>query len=62
MNKQEYTHHAKFYGIPCYFNEDTNALDGINKFYGVLLDAAVWIEQQFPSSDAGFPIEIGGRI
>lgn len=62
MNKQDYTHYAKFYGIPCYFNEVTQALDGRNKFYGLLLDAAIWIEQQWPSNDEGFPIEIGGRI
>jgi len=60
--EKKYTHYAKFYGIPCYYNENNEALDGRNKFYGLLLDIAVWIEQQFPSNTEGFPIEIGERI
>lgn len=62
MNKQDYTHYAKFYGIPCYFNNDTNALDGRNIFFGWLLDAALWIELKFPSVDDGFPIQITREI
>lgn len=57
--KREYTHYAKFYGIPCYFNDDTSELVGRNKLFELLLDGAIWIEARFPSSEYGFPIEIG---
>lgn len=62
INKQEYTHYAKFYGIPCYFNEATNALDGRNRFYGFLLNIAIWVEKELPSNEEGFPIQITGEI
>ena len=60
--KREYTHYAKFYGIPCYFNEYTSELKGRNKVYAWLLDIAVWIEAKYPSSEYGFPIEIGKAL
>lgn len=62
MNLKNYTHYAKFYGIPCYFNKNNDALDGRNWFYDKLLIVAVWIESEFPSNDDGFPIEITGEI
>lgn len=60
--KTKYTHLAKFYGIPCYFNNETQELDGRNSFYSILLDVAVWIEKEFPSNPHGFPIQITGEI
>lgn len=59
---KKYTHYAKFYGIPCYFNADTDELDGRNWFYEKLLLVAIWIESNFPSNDYGFPIKITGEI
>lgn len=60
--KREYTHYAKFYGVPCYYNEYTSELDGRNKFYSLVLDVMIWIEQQCPSNPDGFPIEIGAKL
>jgi len=60
--KREYTHYAKFYGVPCYFNEHTSELAGRNRFYEWLLGIMVWIEANFPSSEHGFPIEIGNEL
>lgn len=62
INKQDYTHYAKFYGIPCYFNDDNGELTGRNKIYDWLLWKAFWIEYNFPSNPYGFPIEIVGVI
>ncbi|RZK27107.1 MAG: hypothetical protein EOO43_00660 [Flavobacterium sp.] len=52
-----YTHIAKFYGIPCYFNENTMDVKGTNKFYDFLIDARLLVEDHFPS-DSGFRIEL----
>jgi len=62
MKKQDYTHYAKFYGIPCYYNVDTFTLDGRNILYEFFLNIAIWIEKEFPSNPDGFPIEIGKEI
>lgn len=58
----KYTHYAKFYGIPCYWNEHTDELDGRNLIYDRLLLVAIWIERNFPSNPNGFPIQITGEI
>lgn len=55
------THHASFYGIPCYFNENTDEIEAKNGF-GLLLDIAIWIESNFPSNDYGFPVKLKNRI
>lgn len=60
--KNNFTHYAWFYGIPCYFNVHNNDLMGRNSIYRLLLDLAVWIEQKFPSNDEGFPILLGEEI
>lgn len=60
--KERYTHLAKFYGIPCYFNENTDELDGRNWFYDKLLIIAIGIEMLFPSNPNGFPIQITKEI
>lgn len=59
---EQYTHYAKFYGIPCYFNEHTDELDGRNLIYDKLLIIAIFIELIIPSNPNGFPIQITGKI
>lgn len=54
--KEEFTHNAKFYGIPCFWNNETNNLKGKNWLLDFLLTIAVWIEFKFPTSEDGFPI------
>lgn len=61
-SKREYTHYAKFYGVPCYWNNETDEIIGRNKLYELLLSAMIWIECKFPSNPDGFPIEIGAKL
>lgn len=51
----EFTHLAKIYGIPCYFNENTMEVKGTNKIYDLLIGVRIQIEQYFPLDD-GFYI------
>lgn len=60
--KERFTHYAKFYGIPCYFNDSNDELVGRNKIYDLALDIAIFIEQLMPSNPDGFPIQITGEI
>lgn len=60
--KSPFTHYAKFYSIPCYWNNDTNELKGRNWFYDFLLTIAVWIEFEFPTNDNGFPVQLGKKL
>jgi len=53
----DYTHIAKFYGIPCFFNENTMEVKGTNKIYDLLIDLRLLIEEYFPS-ESGFRIEL----
>jgi len=62
IDKSRYTHYATFYGVPCYWNENTQELDGRNMICELLLSAMVWIESNFPSNEYGFPIKITGEI
>ncbi len=55
--KSRFTHIAKIYGIPCYFNEDTMEVKGTNLIFDWLIDARVFLETIFPI-DEGFNIEI----
>lgn len=54
-NKMGFTHLAKIYGIPCYFNENTMEVKGTNKVYDLLIGARIMIEQYLPL-DNGFYI------
>lgn len=60
--KEEFTHHAKFYGIPCYWNDETNNIKGKNFVFDIVLTIAVWIEFEFPTNDDGFPVLIGKKL
>ncbi|RQO79129.1 hypothetical protein DBR40_05260 [Pedobacter sp. KBW01] len=53
----KFTHIAKFYSIPCYFNEQTMDVKGTNFFYDKLIDIRIFIEDIFPSED-GYKIEV----
>lgn len=44
-NKYEFSHYAKFYGIPCYFNDSNDELVGRNRIYDLALYIAIFIEQ-----------------
>lgn len=61
-DKSRFTHYAKFYGIPCYFNESNDELAGRNKIFDLALDLAIFIEQLIPSNPNGFPIQIIEKI
>lgn len=58
----KYTHNAKFYGIPCYFNEVTGELDSKYQILEPILTFFIWIECQWPTNEAGFPIEVGSKL
>lgn len=62
LEKIEYTHYAKFYGVPTYYNINTHEIVGRNYFYSLLLDVAVWIDQKWPSNPDGFPILLGKEL
>ncbi|WP_293914641.1 MULTISPECIES: hypothetical protein [unclassified Sphingobacterium] len=55
MSKDKYTHIAKIYGIPCYFNEENMAIEGTNWFYEKLIDLAIYLDTILKISD-GFYI------
>lgn len=54
MNKSDFTHWARFYGVPCYFNEHTGELAGRNRLFDRLLIAATWFHNTF--------IEFGAQV
>lgn len=57
MKKTTYTHLAKIYGIPCYFNENTMDVKGVNIIYDLIIRMRVWVEETFPFGDH-FEIEL----
>ena len=61
MNKLNYTHYAKYKGIPCYFNVETDGLTGRNWFWSLILDAVIYIESHFATS-SHFEIELGEEL
>ncbi len=52
MSKNRFTHKAKIYGIPCYFNESDMEVKGTNWFYDFLIDIGNLIETTFPKNDS----------
>lgn len=54
---REYTHLAKIYGIPCYFNEETMDVMGTNPFYDFLIECRIQLERVFPMKE-GFYVEL----
>ena len=59
-----FTHYAVFYGIPCYWNEETQELAGRNWFFDILIVLLSSLHNVLiaPFNDSGFPISIGGEI
>ncbi len=54
---ENFTHRATLYGVPIYFNLETNAVKGVNKLMGLYLDVLIWLELRWPASDCDmFPI------
>lgn len=51
MSKGKYTHIARIYGIPCYFHEETMAVEGTNWFYEKLIDIAIFFDETFKITD-----------
>lgn len=59
-DKKDFTHYATFYGVPCYWNDETGMLAGRNivcdwalRFMTVMHNYLI-----APFSDAGFPIQL----
>lgn len=46
---------AHYRGVPCYFNQITNEIEGRNWIYKILLDQAIWYDMEFGD---GFYIRI----
>lgn len=55
MSERKFTHKARIYGIPCYFNEMDMSVEGTNWFYDKLIDFGTFIDTTFNISD-GFYI------
>ena len=45
INKQDFTHYAYFYGVPCYWNANTNTLRGRNRFFNLFVMPLVYFHQ-----------------
>ena len=35
---------AKYRGIPCWYNEDIDELEGKNWLYNILIDINIWVD------------------
>lgn len=64
MTTEAFTHYASFYGIPCYWNENTQELAGQNCVLDCLVLAMTTLHNYViaPFNDEGFPIYIGEEI
>ncbi len=58
----EYSHHATFHGIPCYFNVETEGFTGSGKFNCLLLDILIFIGRFIPGIGASPSIVIGAEL
>lgn len=72
-DKSQFTHYASFYGVPCYWNDDTSTLAGRNAVLDNLIPFAVWLHNVYELvalpffavigfESQGFPIKIHGEI
>lgn len=52
-----YTHLAEIYGVRCYYNIDTDQLEGTNWFNEKLIDIFLWFDLTFEIND-GFYIKL----
>ncbi len=55
--KNEFTHIARLYGFKCFFNIDTNEVQGTNWFNEKMIAFCLWMEQNLPINE-GFEIQI----
>ena len=51
MKENEFTHLAKIYGIPCYFNEYSMEVKGTNWLFDKLIDLGIFLDTTFSLSD-----------
>lgn len=58
MISNQYTHEAKLYGIPCYFNEDTMDVKGKNWVFDKLIDLGVFLDTTFNISDGFYVTDL----
>jgi hypothetical protein len=58
----QYSHHATFHGIPCYFNVETEGFTGSGKFNCLLLDVLIFIGRFIPGIGAATSIVIGAEL
>lgn len=57
-NEIKFTHLAKIYGIPCYFNENTMEIKGTNTVYDLLIGIRLKIEEYLPLDDGFYVTKI----
>jgi hypothetical protein len=70
VDKSKYTHYAHFLWIPAYFNIHTNALEGRNWFYNLLIDyvampfqaSVIWVLSFDPDYEPMWMIGIGEEL
>lgn len=69
IDKSKYTHYAFYYGIPAYWNDNTNELGGRNFLFDKLADIATYFDcfVAFPvlsilGDEPAFAIKVGGPI
>ncbi|WP_437918572.1 hypothetical protein [Sphingobacterium sp. LRF_L2] len=58
MYKNRFTHLAKIYGIPCYFNEDNMEVKGTNWFFDRLIDLGTFLDTTFNLSDGFYVTDL----
>ena len=45
MNNKNATHKVSFWGVRCYFNDNTGDLWGVNQFHERLIPLAIWFNE-----------------
>jgi len=61
MAQPRYTHIAKMYGFPCYFNDETMEVKGTNLINDLMIGLFIRIEQIKPIND-NFVVQVGEPI
>lgn len=57
MNNK-YTHLAELYGFRCYFNIDTNEIEGTNWFNNKMIDLFIWLDVEVLQFNEYFEVKI----
>lgn len=57
MNNK-YTHLAELYGFRCYFNIDTNEVEGTNWFNDKMIELFIWLDVEVLQFNEYFEVKI----